>query len=75
MRAGVKYYPQFESSDFFGNDLDVVVFSVSILSFEEVLKGIPPKFLSGKLIVDVLSVKIHAKQTMLEALPADADIL
>lgn len=72
---GVRFYPQFESSDFFANDLDVVVFAVSILSFEEVLKSIPSKFLSGKLIVDVLSVKMHAKQTMIDVLPADADVL
>lgn len=53
----------------------MVVFAVSILSFEEVLKSIPPKFLEGKLVVDVLSVKMHPKQTMLESLPASADIL
>lgn len=73
--AGATFYPQFESSAFFANDLDAVVFAVSILSFEEVLKSIPPKYLSGKLVVDVLSVKTHAKQTLLENLPADADIL
>lgn len=53
----------------------MVVFAVSILSFEEVLKSIPLDFLSGKLVVDVLSVKIHAKQTMMKYLPQDADIL
>ena len=73
--AGAKFYPQFESSDFFANELDVVVFAVSILSFEEVLKDIPAKFLEGKLVVDVLSVKMHPKQTLLENLPADTDIL
>lgn len=72
---GARFYPQFESSEFFANDLDVVVFAVSILSFEEVLKNIPSKFLSGKLVVDVLSVKMHAKQTMIDVLPPDADIL
>ncbi|CBN76762.1 Trifunctional Chorismate Mutase/Prephenate Dehydratase/Prephenate Dehydrogenase [Ectocarpus siliculosus] len=72
---GAKFYPQFESSDFFANDLDVVVFAVSILSFEEVLKSIPQKFLKGKLVVDVLSVKMHPRQTMLETLPPDTDIL
>lgn len=72
---GVNFYPQFESSDFFANDLDVVVFAVSILSFEEVLKSIPSKFLSGRLVVDVLSVKMHAKQSMVDILPPDADIL
>lgn len=73
--TGAKFYPQFESSDFFANDLDVVVFAVSILSFEEVLKSIPQKFLNGKLVVDVLSVKMHPRQTLLETLPLDTDIL
>ncbi|CAN0009283.1 unnamed protein product, partial [Hapterophycus canaliculatus] len=72
---GAKFYPQFESSDFFANDLDVVLFAVSILSFEEVLKSIPQKFLKGKLVVDVLSVKMHPRQTLLDNLPADTDIL
>ena len=66
--AGAKFYPQIESSDFFANELDVVVFAVSILSFEEVLKDMPAKFLEGKLVVDVLSVKMHLKQTLLENL-------
>eukprot|EP00903_Cladosiphon_okamuranus_P012334 g11563.t1 len=72
---GVKFYPQFESSDFFANELDVVVFAVSILSFEDVLKSIPTRFLEGKLVVDVLSVKMYPRQTLLENLPADTDIL
>jgi len=40
-------------------DLDVIVFSVSIISFENVLKSIPKELLSGKLVVDVLSVKVR----------------
>lgn len=73
--AGATYYPQFESSEFFANDLDVVVLAVSILSFEDVLKSIPPDSLRDKLVVDVLSVKMHARQVMLDNLPASADIL
>lgn len=53
----------------------MVLFAVSILSFEDVVKSIPTKFLKGKLVVDVLSVKMHPKQTLLENLPADTDIL
>ena len=37
-------------------DLDVIVLSVSIISFENVLKSLPKELLNGKLIVDVLSV-------------------
>lgn len=39
------------------------------------LKSLPQDLLRGKLIVDVLSVKNHPKQAMLETLPADCDIL
>ena len=73
--AGVRYYPQFEASEFFANDIDVVIFAVSVLAFEDVLKSIPSTFLEGKLVVDVLSVKTHAKEAMLENLPHEADIL
>ncbi|KAG5178627.1 Trifunctional chorismate Mutase/Prephenate Dehydratase/Prephenate dehydrogenase [Tribonema minus] len=71
---GARFYPMYEQDEFF-RGLDVVVFAVSILSFEEVLRNIPAEYLRGKLVVDVLSVKVHAKKTMLDALPGDADIL
>ena len=54
---------------------DVVVISVSILSFEFVLKALPSALLRSALIVDVLSVKQYAKETMLVTVPADSDIL
>lgn len=54
---------------------DVIVVSTSILSFESVLRSLPPTVVAGALVVDVLSVKAHAKQTMLAALPPTADIL
>jgi prephenate dehydrogenase len=41
----------------------------------QVLRNIPSEHLRGKMIVDVLSVKVHAKRTMLDVLPQDADIL
>lgn len=33
---GVKFFPLYDVSEFFRQDLDVVVLSVSILAFEEV---------------------------------------
>lgn len=42
---------------------------------QQVLKSLPQDLLRGKLIVDVLSVKNHPKQVMLETLPGDCDIL
>ena len=36
--------------------------ATSVLSFEEVLRSLPPNDLRGKLVVDVLNVKGYAKQ-------------
>ena len=55
--------------------LDVIVISVSILSFEKVLRSLPVQLLTKALVVDVLSVKQFARSTMLSVLPPDADIL
>ena len=72
---GVPFFPLYEATEFFRQDLDVIVLSVSILAFEEVLKGLPADALRGKLLVDVLSVKVHPKTVMLESLPGDVDII
>lgn len=71
---GCEYFAPYEQDAFF-DDLDVVVFSTSILSFKEVLRGIPVEYLTGKLLVDVLSVKVHAKEAMLSSVPESVDIL
>lgn len=70
-----EFYPLYDLMAFSKLNLDVILFSVSIISFEDVLKNFPKDVLRGKLIVDVLSVKVHAKQTMLNQLPSDCDIL
>ena len=41
----------------------------------QVCKSLPAGFLSGKLIVDMLSVKQHAKAVMTQTMPADSDLL
>ena len=56
-------------------DCDVILLAVSIISFEEVLSKIPKDMLRGKLVLDVLSVKVHARDTMLSLLPTDCDVL
>ena len=40
-----------------------------------ILSNLPKEFVRGKLIVDVLSVKVHAKTEMLKILPEDCDII
>jgi glutamyl-tRNA reductase len=55
---GCEYFPLFDVASFAKIDFDVILLSVSIISFEEVLRSLPAKMLKGKLIVDVLSVKV-----------------
>ena len=64
------------------DDMDVIVIAVSIVSFEDTVKDLVPhlrKRLAEKgtcpLIVDVLSVKEHARNVLLEHLPEECDIL
>lgn len=55
---GCEFFPLYDLSSFDKVDVDIIVFAVSIISFEEVLRMIPNDVLKGKLIVDVLSVKV-----------------
>ncbi|KAJ8598448.1 hypothetical protein CTAYLR_006846 [Chrysophaeum taylorii] len=68
-------------AEFMAQDLDVVVLAVSIVSFRETLERLAP-FVAARcnathapLLVDVLSVKEHARRAMLELLPSEASIL
>ncbi len=71
---GIPYYNYFNHEKFF-EGLDVVLISVSIVSFESVLKSIPSHYFEGKLVVDALSVKRHPKNVLLKVLPKDTEIL
>lgn len=72
---GCEFFPLYDISPFLKIDCDVIIMAVSIISFEEVLRILPKEMLRGKLIVDVLSVKAHAKKTMLNLLPEECDVL
>ena len=54
----MKYLPLFDTHGFAKADVDVIVVSVSIISFEDVIRSLPADLLKGKLVVDVLSVKV-----------------
>ena len=77
--CGCKYYSLYDTEDilaFFANPLDVVVLAISIVSFHDVLTMITSKnLLKNQLVVDVLSIKLHAKSTLLNLLPQSVDIL
>lgn len=82
---GAKYIPLSDLESFvMEEDLDVIVVAVSIVSFEDTVKGLVPHLkkrmqLKGlgscPLIVDVLSVKEHARNILLKHLPEECDIL
>jgi arogenate dehydrogenase (NADP+) len=80
---GVTYIPLDQPDEFLKQGLDVIIVATSILSFEStILKLVSPlqRFVDsqnkkGPLVVDVLSVKEHARQTMLKHLPEECDIL
>eukprot|EP00985_Skeletonema_marinoi_P007371 scaffold3223_cov161-Skeletonema_marinoi.AAC.3 len=82
---GAKYVPLSNLEGFvMDHELDVIVVAVSIVSFEDTIKDLVPHLkkkmqLKGKdacpLIVDVLSVKEHARDIMLKHLPEECDIL
>jgi arogenate dehydrogenase (NADP+), plant len=56
-------------------DPDVVVMCTSIMSLSTVLSRFPVERLAGRLVVDVLSVKMYPHNLLLEVLPASADLL
>jgi len=77
--VGASYIPLSDPKRFLDNDgngIDVLVVAVSILSFEQTLRRLLPH-MEGRdmLVVDVLSVKEHPKQVMLDILPESCDIL
>jgi arogenate dehydrogenase (NADP+) len=86
---GVTYVPLSDTDAFMDENLDVIVFAVSILSFKSMLQSFVTAIekytqknrddLSSShaapLLVDVLSVKEHARNTMLDLLPKECDIL
>ncbi len=71
---GIPYYNYLNHRIFF-DGLDVVLITVSIISFESVLRSIPSQCWEGKLVVDALSVKKYPKKVLLDVLPPDTDIL
>ena len=83
---GVTYVPLSDLTSFLEEELDVIVLATSIVSFEGTLKNLAThltKYIGkkgneqkkGPLIVDVLSVKEHPRQMMLDLLPKECDIV
>lgn len=73
-RTDAEYYPMFDMHNFL-EDLDVVVFAVPLIEFEDVIKNIAANQLSGKLVVEVCPLSGHPKKVLLNHLGGDVDIL
>jgi exosome complex component RRP43 len=81
IQLGVKFEKTLQK--FLLNRLDIIIVAVSILSFQKVMEALCEELTKNEhsghsrnaLIVDVLSVKCHAKTTMLALLPDECDIL
>ena len=81
-KMGATYVPLDNPRAFLEHDLDVVIMAVSIVSFESTVQKLVPSLTEyvekngrGPLLVDVLSVKEHAREIMLKYLPKECDIL
>jgi exosome complex component RRP43 len=61
--------------EFSSKGLDVILMSVSILSFQSQVDKLPWDLLQNTLMVDVLSVKIHPKEILLATAPPSVDVL
>ena len=81
---GIDYIPLSDIDGFLDKNLDVIVLATSIVSFEDTVRkfaGPLKNFIErtnssrGPLIVDVLSVKEHPRQILLDLLPEQCDIL
>lgn len=59
---GVQYFPLFDVTEFFRKDLDVVLFSVSILAFEDVSRSHPPSHSSQDIMQPVLRDRLSVQR-------------
>jgi prephenate dehydrogenase len=71
---GVEYHPQFDMGGFLTN-LDVVIFAVPLIDFEDVVLSFPSERLRNKLVVEVCPLSSHPKAVLLRQFGPDVDIL
>ncbi|CAA7389348.1 unnamed protein product [Spirodela intermedia] len=65
-----------DATEFLENENEIVLLCTSIVSLEEVLRSLPiGRCRSPRLFVDVLSVKEHPRELLLQLLPEEADVL
>jgi len=69
----VDYYPTYEVSKFLSG-LDVVVFAVGLVDFEDAVNSLPVAKLKGKLVVEMCVLNSHPKSVLLRAFGNAPDI-
>ena len=73
---GFKAFSSYDSGAFLAQKgLDVVVISAPLIAFEEAVSALPSELLRNKLVVSLNPLLEHCKDTMLNLLPAEADVL
>jgi hypothetical protein len=70
----VQYYTPSELSAFL-RDLDVIILTVPLIDFEEVVSALPKDRVRGKLVVELCPLSSYPKSVLLRNLPSDADII
>ena len=73
-KLGVEYYQSFDMAHFL-EDLDVVVLSVPLVDFEDVVLSLPADRLRGKLVVEVCPLSAYPKSVLLKHLGPEVDIV
>jgi len=81
---GITYVRLTDPARFLEEDLDVIILATSIVSFEGTVRNLAPHLKThiekngtgrGPLIIDVLSVKEHPRQILIDLLPKECDIM
>lgn len=73
-RLSVNYYPHFRMSAFL-KEVDVVILSVPMIAFEDVVASLPSDLFRGKLVVEVCPLNAHPKAVLLRHFGPATDII
>lgn len=70
----VEYHPMFDMTHFL-QEIDVLVLSIPLIDFENVVSRLPHDLLRNKLVVEVCALNSHPKSVLLSNLPPEVDIV
>jgi len=70
----VEYHPMYNMLKFLQH-LDIIVLSIPLIDFADVVSHLPHDLLRNKLVVEVCALNCHPKSILLSLLPQDVDII